>query len=136
DEGLNKRQQRQAQLCVQAVQTAFDLVLDYKDSSIRTLDQVIVKGWGNKNVSNQSKERVIATFGAYFGQTFINNHGGMWYEHSKEHLEPIVFVPRANFEFSPYKILREKFDRMNFYDLNIAYIDLVNRMNQKLNAFI
>ncbi len=134
DDTLNKKMLKQAQLCVESVLTAFDKQLDYSDESVRILDQVIAEGWKGKGISQNSRERVVSTFGAYLGQTFINNHGGIWYEQPPKGSLPIVFVPKSNFEFSPADMLREKFTRMSFYDLSLSYYELVKQAKERLNA--
>jgi hypothetical protein len=134
DDTLNKKMLKLAQVCVESVLTAFDYQLDYSDASIRILDKVITEGWKGKNISVVSRERVVSTFGAYLGQTFINNYGGIWYEQPPKGSLPIVFVPKANFEFSPAEIIREKYSRMSFFDINIAYDELIKRYTHKLNA--
>lgn len=134
DDTLNRKMLKQSQTCVESVLTAFDKQLDYSDGGVRLLDQVIADGWKGKNISMASRDRVVATFGAYLGQTFINNYGGIWYEQPPKGSMPIVFVPKANFEFSPFEIIREKYSRMSFFDISIAYDDLVKRFKQELNA--
>jgi len=134
DDTLNRKMHKQAQLCVESVLTAFDKQLDYTNGSIRLLDQVIADGWKGKNISMASRDRVVSTFGAYLGQTFINNYGGIWYEQPPKGSLPIVFVPKANFEFSPAEIILEKYSRMSFFDISIAYDDLIKKYKQKLNA--
>lgn len=132
DEQLQKKMLREAQICTESVMTTFDKMLDYSESSIRVLDQVINELYKKKNLSHGSLDRLIVTFGAYFGQTFLNNQSGQWFQHPNFNL-PIIFSPKALFEFSPFEIIKQKFQYIDKYDLYIAYQDLVRQYIKRLN---
>ncbi len=132
DEQLQKKMLREAQTCTESVMTTFDVMLDYTEGSIRLLDKVINELYKKRNLSQGSLERLIVTFGAYFGQTFINNQSGMWFQHPNFNL-PIVFSPKALFEFSPFELLEKKFQFIEKFDLYIAYQDLVRQYIKRLN---
>lgn len=132
DEQLQKKMLREAQICTESVMTTFDKMLDYSEGSIRILDQVINDLYKKKSLSQGSLDRLIVTFGAYFGQTFLNNQSGMWFQHPSFNL-PIIFSPKALFEFSPFEIIKQKFQYIEKYDLYIAYQDLVRQYIKRLN---
>jgi hypothetical protein len=132
DEQLQKKMLRESQICTESVMTTFDKMLDYSESSIRILDQVINELYKKKSLSQGSMDRLIVSFGAYFGQTFLNNMSGMWFQHPDFDL-PLVFSPKALFEFSPFEIMRQKFQLVEKYDLYIAYQDLVRQYIKRLN---
>lgn len=104
DENLQKKMSRNAQICAELVMTSFDKVLNYTSESIRVLDEVINTLYKKKSISNASKDKLVLTFGSYFGQTFINNHTGVWFEHHNFKL-PIIFAPSALFKLSPFEIM-------------------------------
>ncbi len=58
--------------------------LDYSDASVELADNAAVRMWtaaADEPPGEKSQERrghVIFDFGAYFGETFIRNHGGSW----------------------------------------------------------
>jgi len=132
DEQLQKKMLREAQICQESIMTTFDKMLDYSEGSIRILDQVINELYKKKNLSQGSLDKLIVTFGAYFGQTFLNNLSGMWFNHPNFNL-PIIFSPKALFEFSPFEIIKQKFQHIEKYDLYIAYQDLVRQYIKRLN---
>lgn len=134
DEQLQKKMLREAQICTESVMTTFDKMLDYSEDSIRILDQVIHELYKKKTTSQGSLDRLIVSFGAYFGQTFLNNQSGMWFQHPNFEL-PVIFSPKALFEFSPFEILKQKFQFIEKYDLYIAYQDLVRQYIKRLNEF-
>lgn len=131
DENLQKKMLRNAQICAESVMTSFDKVLNYTSESIRVLDEVINTLYKKKGISNASKDKLVLTFGSYFGQTFINNHTGMWFEHPNFKL-PIIFAPRALFEFSPFEIMEKKFQYVENFDLYIAYEDLIKQYFKRM----
>lgn len=132
DEQLQKKMLREAQVCQESIMTTFDKMLDYSEGSIRVLDQVINELYKKKNLSQDSLDKLIVTFGAYLGQTFLNNQSGMWFQHPNFNL-PIIFSPKALFEFSPFEIIKQKFQYIEKYDLYIAYQDLVKQYIKRLN---
>ncbi|GEM_PF-1859607 len=132
DEQLQKKMLREAQTCAESVMTTFDKMLDYTEKSIKTLDDVINELYSKKDLGTDIQERILVTYGAYFGQTFINNMSGIWFQHPNFNL-PIVFSPKALFEFSPFEILKDKFRLLDKYDLSIAYHDLVTQYRRRLN---
>lgn len=132
DEQLQKKMLREAQICQESIMTTFDKMLDYSEGSIRILDQVINELYKKKNLSQGSLDKLILTFGSYFGQTFLNNQSGMWFNHPNFNL-PVIFSPKALFEFSPFEILKQKFQHIEKYDLYIAYQDLVRQYIKRLN---
>ena len=131
DKNLQKKMLRNAQICAESVMTSFDKVLNYTSESIRVLDEVINTLYKKKGISNASKDKLVLTFGSYFGQTFINNHTGMWFEHPNFKL-PIIFAPRALFEFSPFEIMDKKFQYVEEFDLYIAYEDLIKQYFKRM----
>lgn len=132
DEQLQKKMFKEAQLCTESVMTTFDKMLDYSEGSVRILDQVINELFKKKTLNSTSQDRLIVNFGAYFGQTFINNQSGIWFQHPNFNL-PIIFSPKALFEFSPFEIMKQKFQFLEKYDLYIAYQDLVKQYLKRLN---
>ncbi len=132
DEQLQKKMLREAQICTESVMTNFDKMLDYSEGSIRVLDQVINDLYKKQSMSHGSIDRLVVTFGAYFGQTFLNNQSGMWFQHPNFDL-PIIFSPKALFEFSPFEIIKQKFQHLEKFDLYISYQDLVRTYTKRLN---
>lgn len=132
DEQLQKKMLREAQICTESVMTNFDKMLDYSEGSIRVLDQVINDLYKKQNLSLGSLDRLVVNFGAYFGQTFLNNQSGMWFQHPNFEL-PIIFSPKALFEFSPFEIIKQKFQYLEKFDLYISYQDLVRTYIKRLN---
>lgn len=132
DEQLQKKMLREAQSCVESVMTTFDKMLDYTEESIKILDQVINELYRKKELGTNPQDRILVSFGAYFGQTFINNMSGMWFQHPNFNL-PIVFSPKALFEFSPFEIIQDKFRLLEKYDLSITYHDLITQYRKRLN---
>lgn len=132
DEQLQKKMLREAQICTESVMTTFDKMLDYSEGSIRILDQVINELFKKKTLTPNDLDRLTVSFGAYFGQTFLNNMSGMWFQHPNFNL-PIIFSPKALFEFSPFEIIKQKFQFLEKYDLYIAYQDLVRQYIKRLN---
>jgi hypothetical protein len=132
DEQLQKKMLREAQSCTEAVMTTFDKMLDYSEGSIRILDQVINDLFKKKSLTPNDIDRLVVNFGAYFGQTFLNNQSGMWFQHPNFNL-PIIFSPKALFEFSPFEIIKQKFQFLEKYDLYISYQDVVRQYIKRLN---
>jgi hypothetical protein len=132
DEQLQKKMLREAQICTESVMTTFDKMLDYSEGSIRILDQVINELFSKKSLTPNDLDRLTVNFGAYFGQTFLNNMSGMWFQHPNFNL-PIIFSPKALFEFSPFEIIKQKFQHLEKYDLYVAYQDLVRQYVKRLN---
>lgn len=133
DVELEKQMKRKAQFCIESAATAFNKALDYTEDSIRTLDLIINDGWKGKKVSDVSKDKLIQTFGAYFGQTYINYFGGIWFQKIANSY-PIIYNAEIDFEFSPFSIMKEKFEKLENYDLSIAYAELKTTTLKKIDA--
>ena len=62
----------------------FDVVLDLSDGSIGLAEEFGIRLWGmlpgglSDDKAEELRVRLIFDLGAYFGETFIHNHGGRW----------------------------------------------------------
>ncbi len=60
------------------------IALDFSDASIEAADEVAVRLWESmplglsETAAEEARGRLIFELGAYFGETFIQNHGGHW----------------------------------------------------------
>ncbi len=100
--------------------------------SIARLDRAIVKGWGDsgEDVSNE----VILSFGAYLGEILVRRTRGRWVSGMTE-MEPaaILFLGADESDavsFSPFMLIREKFNNMFRFDLAMALTALEQKLKE------
>jgi hypothetical protein len=124
------RMRKLAGVCVATSRRAFGEDFDYSMESITRLDRAIVKGWGDSDteVSNE----VVLSFGAYLGEVLVRRTRGRWVSGMTD-LEPaaVLFLGADENDvvsFSPFMLVREKFNNMFKFDLSIA----VTALEQKL----
>ena len=131
-EPTHQRMRKIATMCVASSRRAFGEEFDYSMESVAKLDRAIVKGWGNsgEEVSNE----VILSFGAYLGEILVRRTRGRWVSGMTD-LEPaaILFLGASEDDavsFSPFMLVREKFNNMFKFDLSIAMTALEQKLKE------
>ena len=124
------RMRKLAAVCVATSRRAFAEDFDYTMESVARLDRAIVKGWGDS--SEEVSNEVVLSFGAYLGEILVRRTRGRWVSGMTD-LEPaaVLFLGADENDvvsFSPFMLVREKFNNMFKFDLSIA----VTALEQKL----
>ena len=70
-----------ADIHVQSAQQTFGLTLDYSESSVALLDQMIDSGWKGEQPENLAG--VVGFFGAYLGEVVVRQLNGAWEENNE-----------------------------------------------------
>lgn len=131
-EPTHARMRKLATMCVSTSRRAFKEDFDYTMESVARLDRAIVKGWGDSDeeVSNE----VILSFGAYLGEILVRRTRGRWVSGMTDSEPAAILFLGADendaVSFSPFMLVREKFNNMFKFDLSIAMTALEQKLKE------
>lgn len=110
------------------VTTLFDdhpLELDLSEESLSELDGLVEILWPEPVEDPDALDAIVANWGAYLGETILNNLGGHWvFRQDLEHVS--IHFPRTGLEAFPMHLVRKRLmlgeqeSMAGFYDALVA----------------
>lgn len=83
--------------------------LDLTDESLEELDRLVSQVWGQEPPDDPDVlDAIVANWGAYLGQTIVENLGGNW-QFRKELDHSSILFPRVGMEIFPMHKVRKRF---------------------------
>jgi hypothetical protein len=109
---------------VTSVMALFDdagIDMDYSEESIDELDRLAAQLWPEPMEEEEALDAIVANWGAYLGQSLLENLGGQWtFRKDLEHAS--VHFPRTGMEAYPFHKVRKRLvlggaeSLMDFYE--------------------
>lgn len=130
-EPTDDRMRKLATICASSGQRVFGEDFDYSMESIGRVDRAIMKGWGGSD--GDVGQDVVLTFGAYLGEVLVRRTRGRWVSGMTETDPASVLFLAPNEDpvsFSPFLLVREKFNNMYKFDLAIAFTALEQKLKE------
>ena len=108
------------------IQKSFGEKLDYRKSDFARLDTLISKAWGEKLPKNL--DRLVLTFGAYFGESIRRLRGGSWdYEPDRGYCLRSVGEAATVY---PFEKVKKRFQNGDQDALSVFYTALAKKLDK------
>jgi hypothetical protein len=129
-----ERMGKLARICVEAVARHFSDELDYSVESIRSVDMLIISGWGPDERRGTVPLNVRLAFGAYVGEVLSRKTRGRWVSGlSDEEPATLLFLDENDepiVSISPFALVSEKLDDPYGFDLGLAATVILQRLDE------
>lgn len=132
DEPTPERMRKLAGLCATIGSRVFGEKFDFSLESVAAVDRAVMRGWGESEPA--ADDDVVLSFGAYLGEVLVRHTRGRWVTGLVEG-EPgeVLFLAPSDDEavnFSPFRLVREKFENPYRFDLSIAMTALQQKLKE------
>jgi hypothetical protein len=120
-----------AAICASTGRRAFGEEFDFTVESVARVDRAIVAGWGEHE--GGVSDDVLLSFGAYLGEVLVRRTRGRWVSGWTEAdpAEVLFLGPNDDtVNVSPFRLVREKFEKMYKFDLSIAFTALEQKLKE------
>ncbi len=107
DVALQKRIEDLGEVCINTAETTLGIELEFDESSLLRVDQIIADAWNNETPS--MLEQMVLIWGSYLGESIRRLKGGYWVE-SDEYGTHLCDVGAQGVKIMPYNRIRARFE--------------------------